>query len=178
MKRPNTGRTLSIVYFTKGDWLFLGVRGNSYEKECQALQKDSKAYWDAMRGKLAFARLFLVVDLNAIFPSHDFITGANRRDARNVLWCCGWVIRRCYGRPRLQAICWRVGFKLYKRTGTKIPSPFSFWLEILTHFTPAQDAPFRTTISEPLGKMCAYFPVVNEHIAKRNKKVGNRISSC
>jgi hypothetical protein len=22
----------------------------SFEKECQALQKDSKAYWDAMRG--------------------------------------------------------------------------------------------------------------------------------
>jgi len=34
-----------------------------------------------------------------------------------------------------------------------------------------QDVPFRTTTSEPLGKMCAYFPVVNEHIAKRNKKV-------
>jgi len=34
-----------------------------------------------------------------------------------------------------------------------------------------QDGPFRTTISEPLGKMCAYFPVVNEHITKRNKKV-------
>ena len=24
---------------------------------------------------------------------------------------------------------------------------------------------------EPLGKMNAYFPVVNEHISKRNKKV-------
>ena len=24
---------------------------------------------------------------------------------------------------------------------------------------------------EPLGKMNAYFPIVNEHIAKRNKKV-------
>jgi hypothetical protein len=24
---------------------------------------------------------------------------------------------------------------------------------------------------EPLGKMNAYFPVVNEHITKRNKKV-------
>jgi hypothetical protein len=22
-----------------------------------------------------------------------------------------------------------------------------------------------------MGKMCAYFPVINEHIAKRNKKV-------
>lgn len=34
-----------------------------------------------------------------------------------------------------------------------------------------QDAPYRTTVMEPLGKMNAYFPVVNEHIAKRNKKV-------
>lgn len=33
------------------------------------------------------------------------------------------------------------------------------------------DAPYRTTIMEPLGKMNAYFPIVNEHIAKRNKKV-------
>lgn len=39
-----------------------------------------------------------------------------------------------------------------------------------THIYP-QDGPYRTTISEPLGKMCAYFPVVNEHISKRNKKV-------
>jgi len=33
------------------------------------------------------------------------------------------------------------------------------------------DGPYRTTISEPLGKMNAYFPVVNEHISKRNKKM-------
>ncbi|KAF9820293.1 hypothetical protein IEO21_01507 [Rhodonia placenta] len=33
------------------------------------------------------------------------------------------------------------------------------------------DAPYRTTVMEPLGKMCAYFPVVNEHISKRNKKL-------
>jgi len=33
------------------------------------------------------------------------------------------------------------------------------------------DAPYRTTIMEPLGKMNAYLPVVNEHIAKRNKKM-------
>jgi len=40
-----------------------------------------------------------------------------------------------------------------------------------------QDGPFRTTISEPLGKMCAYFPVVNEHITKRNKKVNEYLMS-
>ncbi|KAL0956800.1 hypothetical protein HGRIS_002919 [Hohenbuehelia grisea] len=33
------------------------------------------------------------------------------------------------------------------------------------------DLPFRTTMAEPLGKMNAYFPVINEHIAKRNKKL-------
>jgi hypothetical protein len=33
------------------------------------------------------------------------------------------------------------------------------------------EGPYRTTIMEPLGKMNAYFPVVNEHITKRNKKV-------
>lgn len=35
----------------------------------------------------------------------------------------------------------------------------------------SQDAPYRTCILEPLGKMNAYFPVINDTIAKRNKKV-------
>lgn len=34
-----------------------------------------------------------------------------------------------------------------------------------------QDAPYRTCVLEPLGKMNAYFPVINDTIAKRNKKV-------
>jgi hypothetical protein len=34
-----------------------------------------------------------------------------------------------------------------------------------------QDGPYRTTIMEPLGKMNAYFPIINEHIAKRSKKM-------
>jgi hypothetical protein len=33
------------------------------------------------------------------------------------------------------------------------------------------DAPYRTTILEPIGKMGAYFPVITEHISKRNKKL-------
>jgi amphiphysin len=33
------------------------------------------------------------------------------------------------------------------------------------------EGPYRTTIMEPLGKMNAYFPIVNEHITKRNKKL-------
>ncbi|KAG5733667.1 Protein hob3 [Termitomyces sp. T112] len=40
-----------------------------------------------------------------------------------------------------------------------------------TGFGRELDVPYRTAISEPLGKMCAYFPVVNEHISKRNKKM-------
>lgn len=35
----------------------------------------------------------------------------------------------------------------------------------------SQDAPYRTCILEPLGKMNAYFPVINDTISKRNKKV-------
>lgn len=33
------------------------------------------------------------------------------------------------------------------------------------------DAPFRATVLEPVGKLCSYYPNVNEAIAKRNKKV-------
>jgi len=33
------------------------------------------------------------------------------------------------------------------------------------------DAPYRTTIMEPLGKLNAHFPTVTEHINKRNKKL-------
>lgn len=34
-----------------------------------------------------------------------------------------------------------------------------------------QETPYRTTVMEPLGKMNAIFPVVNEHISKRAHKV-------
>ena len=33
------------------------------------------------------------------------------------------------------------------------------------------DAPFRATVLEPVGKLCSYYPTINEAIAKRNKKV-------
>lgn len=34
-----------------------------------------------------------------------------------------------------------------------------------------KDAPYRNTIMEPVGKMNAYFPIINDQINKRNKKV-------
>ncbi|TFY75503.1 hypothetical protein EWM64_g8507 [Hericium alpestre] len=33
------------------------------------------------------------------------------------------------------------------------------------------DQPYRTTILDPLGKMNSYFPIINDHISKRNKKL-------
>ncbi|KAG8925244.1 hypothetical protein FRC02_009814 [Tulasnella sp. 418] len=33
------------------------------------------------------------------------------------------------------------------------------------------DAPYRTTVLEPVGKMCSYFPTINEAISKREKKL-------
>ncbi|KAA1471740.1 BAR-domain-containing protein [Dentipellis sp. KUC8613] len=33
------------------------------------------------------------------------------------------------------------------------------------------DQPYRTTILDPLSKMNTYFPIINDHIAKRNKKL-------
>jgi hypothetical protein len=42
---------------------------------------------------------------------------------------------------------------------------------LISALTFPQDAPFRATVLEPVGKLCSYFPTVNEGIAKRNKKV-------
>ena len=50
-------------------------------------------------------------------------------------------------------------------------------LELIEHFLNCpdihQDSPLRyhTTILDPLGEMNLYFPTINEHISKQNKKV-------
>lgn len=36
------------------------------------------------------------------------------------------------------------------------------------------DAPFRATVLEPIGKLCSHYPVINEAIGKRSKKVSIR----
>ncbi len=41
----------------------------------------------------------------------------------------------------------------------------------LTSFPAAQDVPYRATVLEPIGKLCSYYPTINEGIAKRNKKL-------
>ncbi|KAJ3564431.1 hypothetical protein NP233_g8299 [Leucocoprinus birnbaumii] len=101
-----------------------------YEKECQALQKDSKAYWDAMRGECPQTSTRIADTLETFYSAAD---------------------RSSEGAMAGHA---------YKRSVDDLDTSFSREL----------DGPYRTAILEPLGKMCAYFPVVNEHITKRNKK--------
>jgi len=101
-----------------------------YEKECQALQKDSKAYWDAMKSMTATqARIADTIEI--------FYGAADRNSDSGMAG------------------------HAYKRSVDELDSSFTREL----------DVPYRTAISEPLGKMCAYFPVVNEHIGKRDKKL-------
>ncbi|EIN11425.1 BAR-domain-containing protein [Punctularia strigosozonata HHB-11173 SS5] len=101
-----------------------------YEKECQSLQKESKAYIDAMRA----------------------MTAAQTRLAETIEAFYGAADRTSEGAMAAHA---------YKASATELDNAVSREL----------DAPFRTTIMEPLGKMNAYFPIINEHIAKRNKKM-------
>ncbi|KAG6897887.1 hypothetical protein C0992_009371 [Termitomyces sp. T32_za158] len=101
-----------------------------FEKECQALQKDSKAYWDATRA----------------------MTTAQSRIAETLEVFYGAADRTSEGAMAGHA---------YKRSVDDLDTGFGREL----------DVPYRTAISEPLGKMCAYFPIVNEHISKRNKKM-------
>lgn len=106
------------------------VKYRTFEKECQALQKDSKHYWDAMRA----------------------MTSAQARIAESLEVFYGASDKTSEGGMAAHA---------YKRSVDDLDGSFSREM----------DSPFRTTISEPLGKMCAYFPIVNEHIAKREKKM-------
>ncbi|KAF7427989.1 hypothetical protein PC9H_007207 [Pleurotus ostreatus] len=101
-----------------------------FEKECQALQKDGKAYWDSLRA----------------------MSAAQTRIAETIETFYGAADRSSDGAMASHA---------YKRSVDDMDGGFQREL----------DAPYRTTIAEPLGKMCAYFPVINEHISKRNKKL-------
>jgi amphiphysin len=102
----------------------------TYEKECLTLQKDSKAYFDAMRAMTA-AQSRIADTLDTFYNASD---------------------RTSDGAMAAHA---------YKQSVDDLDQGIGREL----------DAPYRTTILEPLGKMNAYFPVINEHITKRNKKL-------
>jgi len=102
----------------------------TFEKECQALQKDSKAYLDAMKAMSA-AQTRIADTLEVFYGAAD-----NSSDGA-------------------------MAGHAYKRSVDELDQGIGREL----------DGPFRTTVLEPLGKMNAYFPVINEHISKRNKKL-------
>ncbi|KAL5507621.1 HOB3 [Sanghuangporus vaninii] len=102
----------------------------TFEKECQALQKDAKAYLDAMRA----------------------MTSAQTRIADHISTFYSAADRTSDGAMAAHA---------YKQSVIELDDVIGREL----------DAPYRTTIMEPLGKMNAYFPVINEQISKRNKKL-------
>lgn len=102
----------------------------AFEKECQALQKDSKAYGDAMRA----------------------MTGAQSRLAETIETFYGAADRTSDGALAGHA---------FKNAVQDLDAGIQREL----------DTPYRTTIMEPLGKMNAYFPVINDHISKRDKKL-------
>ncbi|KIJ68112.1 hypothetical protein HYDPIDRAFT_173776 [Hydnomerulius pinastri MD-312] len=102
----------------------------AFEKECQALQKESKNYGDSMRA----------------------MTAAQARLAETIETFYGAADRTSDGAMAGHA---------FKSAVDDLDGGIQREM----------DAPYRTTIMEPLGKMNAYFPVVNEHITKRNKKL-------
>ncbi|KAG1715614.1 hypothetical protein ID866_1538 [Astraeus odoratus] len=102
----------------------------AFEKECQALQKDSKSYGDAMKA----------------------MTAAQSRLAETIESFYGAADRTSDGAMAGHA---------FKSAVQDLDASIQREL----------DAPYRTTVMEPLGKMNAYFPIVNEHISKRNKKL-------
>jgi len=102
----------------------------AFEKECNALQKHSKAYLDGVRG-MASAQTRIADTIEVFYTASDRMSdGALTATA-------------------------------YKRA-----------VENLDHsITRELDAPYRTTIMEPIGKLNVHFPTVTEHINKRNKKL-------
>lgn len=102
----------------------------TYEKECQALLKDSKGYLDAMRA----------------------MTATQTRLAETIAVFYGAADKTSEGAMAAHA---------YKAAVDELDTGVGREL----------DQPYRTTVMEPLGKMNAYFPIVNEHISKRNKKL-------
>jgi len=106
------------------------ARYRQFEKETQNLQKDAKAYLDAMRAMTAAqARLASTIDT---------FYGAAESGSEGAM-----------------------AGHAYKRAVDDLDN------SINREF----DAPYRTTVLEPVGKMCSFFPMINETITKRDKKL-------
>jgi len=105
-------------------------RYKQFEKETNALQKESKAYLEAMRA-MCSAQARLAGTIDTFYGAADATSdGAMAGNA-------------------------------YKRSVEELDNAVS------REF----DTPYRTTVLEPVGKMCSFFPIINETIAKREKKM-------
>ncbi|KAH9032444.1 BAR-domain-containing protein [Lactarius pseudohatsudake] len=117
-----------------------------FEKECGTLQKDGKSYLDSMRA-MSSAQLHLAETIDTFY-------GASDRTSESAM-----------------------AAHAYKRSVEELDTGIGRELrsaaigELLITRPYPQDAPYRTTILDPLGKMNSYFPTINEHISKRNKKL-------
>jgi len=102
----------------------------AFEKECNNLSKEAKAYLDAMRAMTAAqARLAQTIDM---------FYGASDLNSDGAM-----------------------AAHSYKRAVDDLDAGVGREL----------DAPYRTTVMDPCLKMCAYFPIINETIGKRSKKL-------
>lgn len=104
-------------------------RYRQFEKETNSLQKDSKAYLEAMRSMTA-AQGRLANTIETFYGAADRGDGAMAGHA-------------------------------YKRAVDDLDAAV----------TREFDGAYRTTVLEPVGKMCSFFPLINETITKRDKKL-------
>jgi len=105
-------------------------RYRQFEKETVALQKETKAYLEAMRGMTAAqARLANTIE--------TFYSAADRNSEG------------------------AIAGNAYKRAVDDLEAT------VIKEF----ETPYRTTVLEPVGKMASLFPVINENISKREKKL-------
>lgn len=76
-----------------------------FEKECQALQKESKAYLDAMRGAHPLPLTSVSGKLTwQSIASYDYCSDADSRPYQRLLLCCGPDVGGRDGQPCLQAV--------------------------------------------------------------------------
>jgi hypothetical protein len=130
--------------------------------------------------------------LTARTRSHVLCAATPRGDDRHLLRCFRQDLGERHGRARVQTFRRRARYRYQPRVGPCF-APFLFpcprchlrggdffppqrsrsanLQQLITRPFLLQDAPYRTTILDPLGKMNSYFPTINEHISKRNKKV-------
>lgn len=111
-------------------------------------------------------------DCLAFLSSHDGFPEQNRGNTRDVLYR-----RQDIGRQYLERVAdWisllTSGCLVSIAQGAMAGHAYKSAVDELDNGVGRDlDAPFRATVLEPVGKLCSYYPTINEAIAKRNKKV-------